>query len=403
MTKNEDAIAHAKTAMLGNYQPAPIVLTRGRGSRVEDVDGRSYLDFAGGIAVTSVGHSHPKLAKAIADQAARLMHVSNLFYNDRAIELAEKIVARTGFPKVYFGNSGTEANEAMLKLARRYHHERGDKARVELVGTIGSFHGRTYGSLSLTGQEKYHVGMGPLLPGVHLVPYDDLDAMKKVVGEKTAAILVEPIQAEGGLRVPSPGYLRGLRELCDERGALLLLDEVQTGYGRTGKFLGAEHAGVHADACSLAKGIAGGFPFSAMLVSEKASGGLPYGSHASTFGGNPLACAAALSVLEIFDEESLVENAAAMGRYLGEKIAGLAMSDAVAEPRGMGLLRGLMLANDVDPGATIAAARSHGLLVTLAGGNVLRFAPALNVTRAEIDEAVGIVETVLEKAPRKAA
>lgn len=403
MTTNDDAITRAKTAMLGNYQPAPIVLTKGRGSRVEDLDGRSYLDFAGGIAVTSVGHGHPKLAKAIADQAARLMHVSNLFYSDRNIELSAELVRRTGFSRVYFGNSGTEANEAMLKLARRHHYERGDKTRVEFVGTIGSFHGRTYGSLSLTGQEKYHVGMGPLLPGVHLVPYDDLDAMKKVVGDKTAAVLVEPVQAEGGLRVPSPGYLEGLRKLCDERGALLLLDEVQTGYGRTGKFLAAEHTGVRADACSLAKGIAGGFPFSAMLVSERAIGGLPYGSHASTFGGNPLACAAALATLAIFDEEKLVDNAASMGRYLGEKLATLATSEAVAEPRGMGLLRGLMLASDVDPNATLVALRTRGLLLTLAGGNVLRFAPALNVTRDEIDEAVGIVGVVLDAAPRKAA
>ncbi|MCA9605971.1 MAG: aminotransferase class III-fold pyridoxal phosphate-dependent enzyme, partial [Myxococcales bacterium] len=255
---NEALVALAKGASLPNYRPPPFVLTEGSGCRVRDVEGNEYLDFSGGIAVLSVGHAHPKLAEAIAAQARRLIHTSNLFYNDRAIELAATLTARTPFERVYFANSGTEANEALIKLARRWHHEHGRPERVELVSALHSFHGRTMGSLSLTGQPKYHVGMGPLVGGVRHVPYGDLDAMREVVGGTTAAVILEPMQGEGGLVVPSAEYLRGVRALCDERGALLFFDEVQTGFGRTGTFLGAEHAGVTADGCSLAKGMGGG-------------------------------------------------------------------------------------------------------------------------------------------------
>ena len=406
MARNDELIAVAREAMLPNYKPAPFVLTRGLGCRVEDVEGNRYLDLSGGIAVLSVGHAHPKLAKAIAEQAARLIHTSNLFYNDRGIELAREIVARTPFDKVYFGNSGTEANEAMLKLARRWHWEQGDRERVEIVSTEGSFHGRTYGSLTITGQPKYHIGMEPLLPGVRRVRYDDVAAMREVVGEKTAAVIVEPIQAEGGIRVPSEGYLRALRELCDERGALLVFDEVQTGYGRTGRFLGADHEGVVPDAASFAKGIAGGFPLGAMAVRERVAGGLPYGSHATTFGGNPLACAAGLAVLRIFDEEGLVDNADRVGRHLGAGLEALARDTGIAaatEARGRGLLRGIALADDVDPLATLAAVRERGLLISLAGGTVLRVSPPLNVTPDEIDEGLAILRDALAAAPKKKA
>lgn len=404
MATNAALIAIAREAMLGNYRPAPFVLARGCGCRVEDVEGRKYLDLSGGIAVLSVGHAHPELAAAIAEQAARLIHTSNLFFHDRGIELAREIARRTPFDRVYFCNSGTEANEAMLKLARRWHHEQGDGERFEIVSTENSFHGRTYGALTITGQPKYHTGMGPLLGGVRLVPYDDLAAMREAVGPRTAAVIVEPIQAEGGIRVPSEGYLRGLRELCDERGALLLFDEVQTGWGRTGRFLGAEHEGVVPDAASFAKGIGGGFPLGAMAVRERVAGGLPYGSHASTFGGNPLACAAGLAVLRIFDAEKLVENAERVGRHLGAALDSLvAELDAAAEARGRGLLRGVRLASDVDPRATLGAVRERGVLLSLAGGDVLRFSPPLNVTTDEIDEGIAVVREVLRDAPRKEA
>ncbi|MBC7173960.1 MAG: aminotransferase class III-fold pyridoxal phosphate-dependent enzyme, partial [Polyangiaceae bacterium] len=266
-------------------------------------------------------------------------------------------------------------------------------------------HGRTMGSLTLTGQPKYHVGMGPLVGGVLHVDYDDLDALRRVVGPKTAAVILEPIQAEGGIRMPSETYLRGVRELCDEAGALLLFDEVQTGYGRTGKFLGLEWSGVVPDGCSLAKGIAGGFPLSAMAVTEKLANALPPGSHASTFGGNPLACAAGLAVLDIFDEEGLLENATRVGAHLRARLEGLVADAAVPaiEARGQGLLQGVRLAPEVDPLAFHASLVEAGLLTTLAGGDVVRISPALNITTSEVDEGVDRLASMLKRAPRKQA
>ncbi len=402
MSKQEDMLRRAKEVQLGNYAPAPVVLTHGRGRRVTDAEGREYLDLSAGISVLSVGHCHPTLASAIGEQAARLMHVSNVFYNDRAIELAEAICARTPFDKVYFCNSGSEANEALLKLARRYHYDRGDTDRIELVSTYNSFHGRTIGSLSVTGQTKYQKGMGPLIQDVRFVDFNDLTSLEAVVTDRTAAVIFEPIQAEGGIVVATEEFVRGARRLCDERGALLFLDEIQTGYGRTGRFLAHEWFDVVPDACSLAKGIGGGFPLGAMAVTDRLSKGLPPGSHASTFGGNPLACAAGLAVLHILDEEGLVENARNMGEYLAGRLVDLdSRMDSVVGSRGLGLLQGLVLADDVDPAATLAAMHRAGLLLTLAGGHVLRISPALNVTREELDEGLSIIERVLSNAPRK--
>ncbi len=393
----QDALLEtAKAALLPNYAPPDLVLTRGEGSEVEDRAGRRYLDLAGGIAVTSVGHCHPKLSAAIAAQAARLMHVSNLFYNDRAIALAGELTERTAFERVYFCNSGAEANETLIKLARRAQFERGQTDRVEIIATEKSFHGRTLGALSITGQSKYHVGMGPLLPGVRFVPYGDLDAMKAAIGPKTAGVILEPVQAEGGIIVPPAGYLAGVREACDAEGALLLFDEVQTGYGRLGTFLGAERFGVVADACSLAKGIAGGFPLAAVLIRESLKGGLPPGSHASTFGGNALACAAGLAVLEVFDEEALLASATERGQELAEMLDALvAQHDVATERRGLGLLQGVALGEGVDPIAVYGNLRDRGVLATLAGGNVVRFVPALNVSREQLEKGVAALSAAL--------
>ncbi|MBX3270242.1 MAG: acetylornithine/succinylornithine family transaminase [Sandaracinaceae bacterium] len=388
MARTNDAlVALARRVLLPNYRPPPLVLTEGEGCRVRDVEGRELLDFSGGIAVLSVGHAHPRLADAIAAQARRLVHTSNLFYNDRAIELAAALVARTPFDRVYFANSGAEANEALLKLARRWHHDHGRPERVEIVSAEASFHGRTMGALALTGQPKYHVGMGPMVGGVRHVPYGEPDAMRAAIGPTTAAVLLEPMQGEGGLVTPPPGYLAAVRALCDERGALLFFDEVQTGIGRTGTFLGAEHDGVVPDGCSLAKGMGGGFPIGAMLVREALADGLPPGSHASTFGGNPLACAAALAVLSIVDDEGLVENARAMGERLGAGLEALAREHAcVAEARGRGLLRGVRI-EGADPLALLGRLRdAHGMLASLAGGDVIRLAPPLTVSAADVDE-----------------
>lgn len=394
----------ARAVQLGNYRPSPIVLCRGEGRRVWDVDGRAYLDLSGGIAVTSVGHAHPRLADAIAKQASTLVHVSNLFYNDRAIELAKALTARTGFSRVFFCNSGAEANEAQLKLARRYHYARGDVDRTGIVSTWNSFHGRTMGALTMTGQPKYHEGMGPMLPGVSWVEYGNLAALEAAVGKTTAAVILEPVQAEGGVIVASDAYLAGVRAICDAAGALLLLDEVQTGYGRTGTFLAREHSGIWPDACSLAKGIAGGFPFGAMLVRENVADVLVPGTHGTTFGGTPLACAAALEVLRIFDDERLVENAAVRGASAMARLeAARANIPAIAAVRGQGLLIGIALADDIDGGAVLAALLARGVLVTLASPSVIRLVPALNITEAELDEGLTMIEAVLSDPPRKAS
>lgn len=399
MSTNQSWIARASEAFVGNYRQAPIVVAQGSGCRITDVEGRSYLDLCAGIAVISVGHSHPKLAEAICEQAKRLTHVSNLYYNERAIELAEELKKRTGYDRFFFCNSGTEANEALIKLARRYHYERGDRTRTQIISAWKSFHGRTIGALTLTGEPKYHEGMAPLMGGVSYVNYNDLQELKAAVNETTAAVMLEPIQGEGGIVVGQDDYLKGVRQLCDQAGALLLFDEVQTGYGRTGRFMGREWSGVRPDAFSLAKGIAGGFPLGAIGISEKLAGGLPPGSHASTFGGNALACAAALAVLRIFDDAHLVENAERVGAHLGRGLEALAADQSVpaaVQARGRGLLRGIALAQGVDPSATLAKAREAGVLLSLAGGNVLRFTPPLCVTTKEIDEGLKAVASALK-------
>lgn len=405
MATNRELFDRAHQHFLKNYRQPPFILSRGQGSRVWDVEGTEYLDFSGGIAVLSVGHSHPRLVQAIAEQAACLIHTSNLFFSDRAIELAAEITRRTGFGRVYFANSGTEANEAMLKLARRFHYERGDKQRTELIATHNSFHGRTMGAVTLTGQPKYHEGFGPMLPDVLHIPYGDLEALRGVVGRRTAAVFLEPIQAEGGLIMGTDEYLRGARAICDEAGALLMFDEVQTGYGRTGRFLAREWSGVMPDACSLAKGIAGGFPLAAMVLTEKLAAGLPVGAHGSTFGGNPLAAAAGLAVLRIFDEERLVENSETMGRYLGEQLRSIVNDEslpAAAEHRGKGLLQGVRIDPAFDALGTLAVLRDgQRMLASIAGGDVLRLAPPLNVSRTEIDDGIARLRAALGQAPKK--
>jgi acetylornithine/N-succinyldiaminopimelate aminotransferase len=396
MTTQQEYLETGKRVLLGNSARAPIVLTQGIGAYVQDAAGNRYVDFAAGIAVLSVGHCHPTLTQAIAEQAGRLMHVSNLFYNDRAIELASELVRRTGFEQVYFCNSGTEAIESLLKLARRYHHEQGHPERTEIIATLNSFHGRTMGSLSLTGQPKYHTGMGPMLSDIRHVPYGDIDALRSALTPRTAAFLCEPIQAEGGIIVPSAEYLQQARALCDETGTLLLLDEIQTGYGRTGKFLAQEWSNVTADACALAKGIGGGFPLGAMLVSQKLIHGLPPGSHATTFGGNPLACAAGLAVLRIFDDEEILRNVARLGEYLDEHLQALEDHlSSVTAHRGKGLLQGLVLSSHIDPAKAVAAIREQGVLVSLAGGTVVRISPPLNITQDELDDGLQRIERAL--------
>jgi acetylornithine/N-succinyldiaminopimelate aminotransferase len=394
---SDPLLALAGERLLGNYRPAPFVLQRGRGSELFDTHGKRYLDLCAGVAVNALGHAHPRLIGAIAEQAGRVMHVSNYFYSEENIRLAGELCAKTGFDRAFFCNSGTEAVEAMLKLARRHFWASGHKNKYRVVAFDHAFHGRTLGALALTGTPKYKEGFGPPLEGVTHVPYGDLAAVEEVMGADVAAIVVEPIQGEGGVFPAPAGYLAGLRRLADRHGALLLVDEIQTGVGRTGRFLGAEHDGVRADAIVLAKGLGGGFPIGALLLREALSGALPPGAHGSTFGGNPLASAAARTVLAVLDDEDLVEGARVKGEHLARGLARLVDEHPAAfvGARGRGLLQGLILADGVDPRDALARVREHGVLLTAAGSNVLRFTPPLVVTTAELDEGLLAVKAAL--------
>ena len=406
MATQQELIDLAKRYLVQNYRQQPIVLARGEGSHVWDVEGNRFLDMTAGIAVCTLGHAHRALTDAIAAQAGRLVHVSNLFYVEKQIRLAEALCTRSFAGRVFFCNSGGEANEAALKLARRYQQVVAQAPeRVTIVATEGSFHGRTIATVSVTGQEKYRKNFGPMFGPVKFVPYGDTDALRAMLADRTAcAFLIEPVQAEGGIQVPPPGYMKAVRDLCSETGTLLVFDEVQTGVGRTGTWFGYEHEGVTPDIMSLAKGLAGGVPIGAILCTEEAAKGfvpLPGepATHASTFGGNALACAAALAVIETIEREKLLENCTAMGEHLHRGLARLCERHPATakQPRGRGLLRGLLV--DKDPAGIVARCREKGLLLSVAAGAV-RFVPALNVTRAALDEALGILDEVL--AERKA-
>ncbi len=396
MSKSSTLIESAQRHLYGNYKQAPIVFTRGSGVEVFDVDGKRYLDFAAGVAVSVVGHAHPTLVAAIVEQAGRQIHVSNYFYNDRNIELAEQLCKRTGYDRAFFCNSGAEANEALLKLARHHFYGKGDKSRQRVIAFHNAFHGRTMGALSMTGTPKYREGFGEMGPITH-VAYGDLDAVKAAMGADVCAVIVEPVQGEGGVNVAPAGFIAGLRALCDSNGSLLLVDEVQTGVGRLGRFLGHDGCGARADAIALAKGLGGGVPIGAMLTTEALANALPPGTHGSTFGGNPLACAASLAVLKITDDEKLVLAA----KNRGEKLHGLLTRLAADLPlvcegaRGDGLLRGLVLRQGIVARDVLGKLQQAGVLLTAAGERVIRFSPPLIVTDAQLDEGVAVVRAVL--------
>ncbi len=405
MSSNSDLIALARERLYPNYKPAPIAFVRGRGCDLFDADGRRWLDLCAGVAVCSVGHSHPILARAIAEQAAALMHVSNYFYNEPNIRLADELCRRTGYARAFFCNSGTEANEAMLKLARHHFFGRGQPQRIRVVAFENAFHGRTLGALSMTGTLKYREGFGPLGPVTH-VPYGDAGAVERAMGPDVCAIIVETLQGEGGV-VPAPaGFLAALRGIADAHGALLLMDEVQTGIGRLGTFLGGEGSGARADAVALAKGLGGGFPIGAMLTRESLAGALPPGLHGSTFGGNALASAASLAVLRILDAENLVDAARTQGATLEAMLGQLVrdMPHVCEGARGQGLLWGLVLRPGWLARDVLAHVQDAGVLLSAAGERVLRFAPPLVVSTAQLEEGVRAVRRVLgELAPARGA
>jgi len=386
-------IAAADGAIAATYKRFPIVLVEGSGASVWDSDGRRYTDFVAGIAVCNLGHAHPAVAEAICRQAKRLLHVSNLYYTVPQTELAAWLTAHSFADRVFFCNSGAEANEAALKLVRKYFNDRGETGRRRVVAMERSFHGRTFATLSATGQAKVRQGFEPVLAGFEFVPFNDIEALARAVDDQTAAVVLEPVQGEGGVRPPAPGYLQAVRALCDGAGALLVFDEIQTGIGRTGKLFAHEHFGVRPDIMTLAKALANGLPIGAMLATEKAAAAFGPGSHASTFGGSPIVTAAALEVVKALSG-GLIAQAAATGAYFREQLLGLQSRHAsVAEIRGLGLLLGMEISRDGD--AIVRACMDRGYLINCIQGSILRFVPPLTISRAEIDGLVACLDLLL--------
>lgn len=386
-------IAAADGAIAATYKRFPIVLVEGSGASVWDSDGRRYTDFVAGIAVCNLGHAHPAVAEAICRQAKRLLHVSNLYYTVPQTELAAWLTAHSFADRVFFCNSGAEANEAALKLVRKYFNDRGETGRRRVVAMERSFHGRTFATLSATGQAKVRQGFEPVLAGFEFVPFNDIEALARAVDDQTAAVVLEPLQGEGGVRPPAPGYLQAVRALCDEAGALLVFDEIQTGIGRTGKLFAHEHFGVRPDIMTLAKALANGLPIGAMLATEKAAAAFGPGSHASTFGGSPIVTAAALEVVKALSG-GLIAQAASTGAYFRDQLLGLQSRHAsVAEIRGLGLLLGMEISRDGD--AIVRACMDRGYLINCIQGNILRFVPPLTISRAEIDGLVACLDALL--------
>ena len=392
----KELIEDSDRYLMHTYNRQPLVLRKGRGIKVWSSDGKEYLDFVGGIAVNVLGHCHPKVVVAIQKQAQRLLHVSNLYHIEPQIKLAKLLCTHSFADKVFFCNSGAEANEAAIKLARKYAKEHYGQERFEIITALNSFHGRTLATVTATGQEKFQKGFEPLMPGFRYVPFNDINALRSAINKNTCAVMLEPIQGEGGVKVPSDDYFKKVREICDKNGLLLILDEVQTGMGRTGRLFAYEHYGITPDIMTLAKGLGGGVPIGAALATEKVAAAFQPGSHASTFGGNPLVCAAAIATMEtILEDGLLIDHCARMGRYLISRLEQLREDyhDTVADIRGKGLLVGLEI--NKDGASMVKACLEKGLLINCTAGNVLRFAPPLIVEEKEIDHMTDVLEEVL--------
>ena len=392
----EELKDYAAKYLMQTYARQPISIVRGRGAKVYDMEGREYIDFVGGIAVNILGHGHPDLVQAIQRQAAQLIHVSNLYYTEPQVRLAQMLVDHSCADRVFFCNSGAEANEAAIKLARRYGHEKHGANRFEIITMKNSFHGRTMATLTATGQEKVQKGFEPLVPGFVYAPFNDFAAIESLVTDKTAAIMLEPIQGEGGVHVADQAYLKNLRELCTQKDILLIFDEVQTGMGRTGTLFAYEQLGVEPDIMTLAKGLGGGMPIGACLATEAVAAVFTAGSHASTFGGNPLACAAGLAVCRILLEGRVLEQARRMGDYLAKGLADFKdRHRAVRDVRGLGLLQGLEV--EIDAKAVVADCLTRGVLVNATSERVLRFVPPLIISQAEIDRVLETLSSIFNQ------
>jgi len=395
-TDAEAIMALDRDYVMGTYARQPVVFVRGEGARLWDSEGREYLDFLSGIAVAGVGHCHPKVAGAIAEQAHRLMHISNLFHNPLAAKLAERLCKLADMDKVFFCNSGTEANEAALKIARKWGKQKRGADCFEIITFTGSFHGRTMGAVSATAQPKYQAPFAPLVPGFIYAPLNDLATLDELITEKTCAVMIEPLQGESGVNPATPEFLAGVRALCDEAEVLLILDEIQCGMGRTGTFLASQSVGVQGDIVTMAKGIADGFPMGACLARGSAATTLVPGDHGSTFAGQPLACAASLATLDVMEEERLMERAAEVGAYFKTRLLELqkAMPTQIKEVRGRGLMVGLQLSNP-DAKAVNKYLMEAGIVANATGDTTLRFVPPLVVANEDCDRVVETIEQAL--------
>ncbi|HOP79616.1 MAG TPA: acetylornithine transaminase [Armatimonadota bacterium] len=381
-----------KQYVMNTYARQPLVLVRGEGIWVWDDQGKQYLDFVSGIAVNGLGHCHPRVVEAIRKQAGVLMHTSNLYCTQLQPKLAKMLVESSAFDKVFFCNSGAEANEAAIKIARKYGKQKSPD-KVEIITALLSFHGRTMGAITATGQEKYQKWFAPLVPGFKYVPYNDIEALEEAINENTCAVILEPVQGESGVHPATVEYLRFARTACDSDDALLIFDEIQTGLGRTGNLFAYEYYGVVPDIMTLAKTLGGGFPIGACLTRGEATNILQPGDHASTFGGNPLASAAAIAALSAIKEDGLVKNAKMMGDYLQKELRKL----PVEEVRGLGLMIGIQL-NNPTAKAIGAACTENGLLVNPIGDSIIRLLPPLIVTNEDIDQAVEILKNAIQAA-----
>lgn len=385
--------------VMRTYNRHPLVLVRGEGARVWDTQGRAYLDFLAGIAVCGIGHCHPRISRAIAEQASTLMHTSNLFYNALQPVLARRLCEHTGMERAFFGNSGAEANECAIKIARKWAKAHRSPECCEIITFEGSFHGRTLATVTATAQPKYQEAFRPLPPGFRYVSLGNLHELDEAITERTCAVMIEPVQGESGIRIVSTDFLAAVRALCDESGILMIIDEVQSGMGRTGRFLASQHADVRGDIVTLAKAIASGVPMGVCLARGDAATTLVPGDHGSTFGGQPLACAAALAVLDVIEDEGLMEHAASVGAYLLDRLTALAAArpDRVQEARGLGLMVALELvrpeARDVRD-----ALFEHGVIVNAVGETVIRLVPPLVITEADCDCLVSALEAILGQA-----